>query len=253
MSSQKDIQDELKSLESSLPFSNSQPFSVPDGYFEGFAAVVLAKVKGSEMSPDAEMRELSPLLAGIPKITPYSVPLSYFEENLAGAVNKDGVDVEEGWSRTTPYAVPDGYFEAFPSVLLNKILLPKAKVVPLFARNWMRVASAAIVGGALFFGGYQLFSKNPEPSEPVAQQPDTTKNLVASNNQPVLKEIKQASTKELEEFIETVQVTAALTPKQNKLSDKNEVEELLKDVPTSEMEVFLSAIPTADDDLLITD
>ncbi len=81
MNSQKNIQDELRSLESNLPFNNNTTYSVPEGYFEGLAASVLAKVKGSDASVQAELGELSPLLAGIPKVTPYSVPFFYFEEN----------------------------------------------------------------------------------------------------------------------------------------------------------------------------
>jgi len=81
MSSRNAIQDELKSLGSSLPVTDNPFFSVPQGYFEELADSILAKVKASEiLTPQAELNELSPLLAGIPKVTPYSVPSFYFEE-----------------------------------------------------------------------------------------------------------------------------------------------------------------------------
>jgi hypothetical protein len=83
---------------------------------------------------------------------------------------------------------------------------------------------------------------------------DTAQNLVANNKRPGTKEIKQVSTKELEAFIETIETDAPKeSAKQPKNAGKVNVEELLKDVSTSEMERFLSAIPTADDEFLITD
>jgi|GEM_PF-859708 len=259
MSSQKHIQDELRSLGSDLPTSNNHPFSVPEGYFDGLAANILAKVKGNENSAQAELAELSPLLAGIPKQTPYSVPTSYFEENLVGGITvlkEEESLVLKTIGKLLPYQVPTGYFDALPEQLLTKVAMPKAKVVPLFSRTWMRVATAAVIGGALFFGGYQLLSSNNSEvaAPPTAKVPDTTNQQIAANNPlPIEKEIKQVSTKDLEEFIATVEVNA---PKAKNKSAKDpgskDVKELLKDVSVKEMESFLSSLPT-DDDLLITD
>ncbi|RYF86835.1 MAG: hypothetical protein EON98_02470 [Chitinophagaceae bacterium] len=141
--------------------------------------------------------------------------------------------------------------------ILQKVTRPKAKVVPLFARTWMRVASAAVVTGALFFGGYQLLGHKQEDPAIAVQQPvtDSSQNqLVAHNAKPFEKAIKQASTKELEDFIDAVQVNPGKAAKTaTKDQDKTEVENLLKDVSVSEMESFLSALPTADDDLFVTD
>ena len=260
MSSQKNIQDELRGLESSLPVNSNQPFSVPNGYFEGLAAAILAKVKSSESDVQAELDELSPLLAGIPKQMPYSVPLSYFEENAAGleALRKETEDsfVLTAIGKAMPFTLPQGYFESLPDQIISKVATPKVKVVPLFARSWMRVASAAAVIGALFFGGYQLLSNKSDRIAPLVNRRsvDTAQNLVANNKRPGTKEIKQVSTKELEAFIETIETDAAKeSAKQPKNAGKVNVEELLKDVSTSEMERFLSAIPTADDEFLITD
>jgi hypothetical protein len=253
MSNQKNIQNELKALESGLPFNNNQPFSVPEGYFEGLAAEVLAKVKGSEVSAEAELGELSPLLAGIPKITPYSVPFSYFQENVEngpGLVQAKESAVLAYIGKELLYSVPFGYFDALPDQILSKVAIPKTRVIPLFARTWMRVASAAVVAGALFFAGLQLFNKS-EIADPIAQPIDATQKQLAQNTQPIIKDIHQASTEELEEFIKTVQITAAKAPEEK--NAKQEVEALLKDVTTTEMESFLSAIPASDDDLLVTD
>jgi hypothetical protein len=121
MSSQKHIPDELKSLESSLPFNNNQPFSVPEGYFESLPSAILAKVKSSQASEEAEPVEFSPMLAGIPKLMPYSVPFSYFEENLdaAAAIVREGDSaILSGIGKEMLYSVPPGYFEALPGRLV---------------------------------------------------------------------------------------------------------------------------------------
>src|SRR5215204_3810161 len=114
MSSQKNIQDELRSLGSSIPLNNNQPFSVPEGYFEGLAAAVLAKVKNNENSVQAELDEISPMLAGIPKRTPYSVPSSYFENNIGGIdafIKESDSSLLAGIGKQHPYTVPENYFE----------------------------------------------------------------------------------------------------------------------------------------------
>jgi hypothetical protein len=258
MSSQKNIQDELRSLGSGLPVHDNQPFSVPDGYFEGLAATILAKVKSSESAVQAELNDLSPMLAGISKQMPYAVPAFYFEKNveeLTAITGETDSSILAPIGKTTPYTVPEGYFSALPEVVLSKVTKTQAKVVPLFARTWMRVASAAVIAGALFFGGYQLLTNSTENNAAVtASQPAAKEqNLVANNTKPIEKEMNQVSTKELEEFIETVRVKPAkAADKENKTADK-EVEKLLEDVSTSEMESFLSALPTADDEFLITD
>jgi hypothetical protein len=51
-----------------------------------------------------------------------------------------------------------------------------------------------------------------------------------------------------------VQVNSTKEKKKEKsTADNNEVKDLLKDVSTNEMERFLSALPAADDELLIID
>ena len=258
MSNPKNIQDELRSLESGLPVNNIQPFSVPDGYFEGLAAAILAKVKEMEVSANAELNELSPLLAGISKKTPYAVPSFYFDntlEDLSGLTKESDSPIIDAIGRNMPYRISEGYFENLPAEILAKVAKPKAKVVPLFAKTWMRVASAAVIAGALFFGGYQLLrADNKVPSTAATQTKSNDEKLLANNTQPIEKEIKQVSTKELEDFIATVQTNPETTTEKTKnTSDKTDVEELLKDVSTTEMESFLSAIPMPEDEFPITD
>jgi hypothetical protein len=213
----------------------------------------LAKVKSSELSVQTELGELSPLLAGIPKITPYSVPPLYFEQN----VNNLPVFTEEAESpllttigKNLPYEVPQGYFEHLPQQVLAQVSPTKTKVVPLFGRTWMRVASAAVIGGALFIAGYQYFGNR---TEMVAKNPDSTQTTVARQSPVVEQEINKLSTKDLEEFIREVQVPLNKDVKEPVIaSKKNEIKELLRDISDTEIESFLSDM-SAGDELFVTD
>src|SRR6059058_67269 len=86
MKNRSTIKDELNELNSGLnPDSNGTPFSVPEGYFDGLATAVLAKIRGGQaVSSAEEMVELSPLLAGISRKLPYSVPNGFFQSNVEG-------------------------------------------------------------------------------------------------------------------------------------------------------------------------
>ena len=63
------IQEELKELNSQLPLEKGpELYSVPKGYFEGFAASMLEKVKTDKaVTASDELEALAPLLAGISK------------------------------------------------------------------------------------------------------------------------------------------------------------------------------------------
>lgn len=257
MNSQKNIQDELKDLDSILPAHNGQPvFSVPEGYFDSLAASILAKVKNGEASAVQELAALSPMLAGISRETPYSVPLFYFEQNLdglQGIMNTTPSPLLESIGKEMPFTVPQGYFTNLSAKVISKVAPPTAKIIPLFARSWMRAAVAAVVGGIIFISGYQYF--NSKNADPIAQtRVDTARqNQFARNEPAMVQEIKKASTKELDEFIENVQIASVKKVKGNfPSSDDEKVKALLQDVTDTEMDAFLNAIPTADDELSVT-
>ena len=258
MSDQNNIQDELNGMNSNLPANNSPfPFSVPEGYFEGLAASVLAKAKAQTLSAADELRELSPLLAGISKTIPYYLPEGYLTESmqsLSSLVQEEKESpVLAAVGKSLPYTVPNGYFENLAQEVTRRIVKPKAKVIPLFARTWMRAAVAAVIGGIIFTGGYQYFNSGKETQ--TGRQPvDTSKNWVAKNDPAVVQDIKNLSTKELDEFIKTVPVSpfkkqkVAVQP-----AEKSEVKDLLKDVSEKEIDTFLEQLPTAGEDLASID
>lgn len=233
MKSSYTIQDELRELNSTLPFEKTQPYSVPDGYFDNLATAVLTKIKTQEASE--ELSELSPLLASIPRRTPFTVPDNYFQQNtrkLSGIVAEDTVpDILATTDKKMPYQVPEGYFDTLPQQILAKVNRPKAKVISLTRSRFMRYAAAAIITGAIALGSITYFNK---------------KNTVDLTRQPhewIAKKLKNVSNQDLEEFIETTEpLTSQHTLAKNGTSGK-EVRKLLQDIPTSELDAFLKSVP----------
>jgi hypothetical protein len=89
------------------------PYSVPEGYFEGLAEQVLARIRQEEAKE--ELGTLSPLLQQLSKKQPYSTPVGYFD---------------------------------FP---VNLPASEQAPVRSLFSRTWIRYAVAASVIAAGIF------------------------------------------------------------------------------------------------------
>lgn len=248
------IQDELNNLNSGLPVNKTrEPFTVPEGYFDGLAASILAKAKAQALSAADELAALSPLLASLPKALPYRLPPGYFDENLSvlsSLVLETESPVLAAIGNQVPYTVPQGYFETLPQQVLNR-LAPQAKLVSLFGNTWMRAAVAAVMGGIIFLSGYRYF--NHAEGLTASQLPvDTSKNWMASNKQPVVQDLKNASTQELEEFINNVPVASAKPQKAvEKPTEKKVVKDLLKDVSEKEMDAFLEQLPSGEDDLAL--
>lgn len=258
---QDNIKNELRDLNSELPANSSQPlFSVPEGYFDGLAARILEKVKKEENGVTDELSALSPFLAGLSKENVYHLPEGYFDENMAALsflVKEDASNLLNAIGKELPYTVPKNYFDQLPDQLMANLTRPKAKVVPFFSRTWMKVAAAAVIGGIICVGGYQLLNNDAsnQPSTANAYKPaDTANDLVAKNKASVANDIKNVSTKELDEFIGTVPYNPAKLQKKNQTSvTGNDVEVFLKDISENEMDAFLDQLPTADADLFVID
>ena len=241
MNSRNTIQDELNELNSGLNTnSNNTPYSVPEGYFEGLAASVLAKIKGEmPVSASEEIAQLSPLLAGISRKSPYSVPDDYFQSNI-DSLNTFTSESEESLvlsfiDKEMPHRVPTGYFANLPEQILEKVSGRDSKVIPLMKRKWMRLAVAAMVTGIIAISGIVYFNNRGGNTAPAG---DPT---VA---------VKKASTQELNDFLKTTTLvdvndmskTTATTP-------KTERKNLFNDVSDKELQAFLNQVPTDDDDL----
>ena len=244
MNSRPTIQQELKELSSLLPHDIEQPvFTVPEGYFENFAASVWQKLRSQQpQTPHDELTELSSVLAAIPKKNPYTVPENYFSgftRAVPSLVKEDELpQALQSLDRQMPYAVPAGYFNSLADTVLAKVTRPQAKVVRFQPARIMRIAAAAMVAGVIAISGIVYFSNGSSTADPNPQSEEW-----------VAKKLKDVSNQALEEFILTVDAGAenssSLAQNGNRQAD---VRTMLKDVPNDELEAFLEQVPTAYDD-----
>jgi len=243
MESWDNIPDELRDFNSGLPSaSGPNPYSVPEGYFEGLAGSVMAKIKAqTALSAAEEIASLSPFLAGISRSMPYAVPDHYFQTTIEELPFLTGEDPQSAIlslvERVTPYQVPLGYFANLPEQILEKVARQKAKVVPITRRKWMRMAAAAMVGGIIAVSGFFYLNQKTnrfDAGKPIAQQ------------------LKNVSTKELDDFIKTADITPASTETATVAASKaSDVRRMLKDVSDKELDAFINQVPTDDEDLLV--
>lgn len=238
------IQEELKQLNSRLPAEVKEPvFNVPEGYFENFAASLLARIKGEGATTAAdELQMLSPLLAAIPKQNPYSVPADYFQRtatDLPLLTKEETVPsfLSEAGKRL-PYAVPSGYFENLPDQILAKAARPKAKVISINYTRWMRTAVAAVIIGIVAVSGVLYFSNRNNGIDPT-KYPEAW----------VAKKLQNVSNRALDEFIRTADVSGSGLV-QNKPANQ-EVRQLLHDVSNQELDAFLHTVHVEDEELLV--
>jgi hypothetical protein len=236
MNNRNDIQDELNGLNSNLG-DKAQPFSVPEGYFEEFASSVMAKIRNQQperiLSSAEEIQDISPLLAGISRKMPYSVPNDFFEGSLSGLSILVKEDQESPIlakaGKAMPYEVPVGYFAGFAGRVLN-VVAPKSTVIPIMRRKWMRLAVAAMVAGVISISGYLYLGHKGHSAQ----------DRVAA-------ELKGLPTQALDSFITNVDIsTASRDMAHSHPVTHAEVKKLLQDVPESEMNAFLSEVPGDD-------
>jgi hypothetical protein len=243
MNTRKHIQEELDSLKSNLPYFIEKPvFTVPEGYFEGFAASVFAKInEGVAVSAIDEVKELSPFLSSIKKEMPYHVPQNYFStlhNQVPLLIRDDEVSTLLTNNKIMPYVVPPGYFAGLPNSVLSKITGPTAKVISIKRNNWMKIAVAAMVAGIIAISGVFYLNDRSSIIDP-AKQP----------GQWVAKNLEGVSNHALDEFIKTTDFSAS----ENfaKTSNNTEVRSLLKEVSDNELEAFLAAMPNDYEELFL--
>lgn len=243
MNRRENILNELKELNSSLPFeSGPNPYKVPEGYFEGLADAVLAKIKGENaVSASEEITQLSPLLAGLSRKMPYGVPAGFFETTDLSSVTQEErlPEILARLNKTMPFEVPAGYFETLPEIMLGRVAKPQAKVVSM-SKRWMRYAAAAVITGIIAVSGFLYF--NSKPTTVSVDSPEW-----------VAKQLKDVETKELEQFIEQTDETIAQNKPKQKTNNNNPVdaESLLKDVSNEELRSFLEEVPAEDEELIL--
>lgn len=115
--------------------------------------------------PDAadELASLSPLLAGLSRKSPFSVPGGYFDRvpeeinaGLSGIQQANEIlddalpSLLESVRHLNPYRVPEGFFEQFPQSLQKKLHQPSGgAVIRSIGSSWVKYAAAAVVTGVI--------------------------------------------------------------------------------------------------------
>ncbi|TCZ73109.1 hypothetical protein [Flaviaesturariibacter aridisoli] len=206
------------------------PYAVPEGYFAAFAATVLARIHREEAA--AELQELAPLLAGLPKSMPFAVPEGYFAAPAVPSL-LDSLD------RKMPFSTPAGYFEGLPGLLLTR--LRQGEAVPATSQparvvgmrpRWVRMAAAAVLAGAIAVGGWLYESRTP-----------------AANPEAVVQAgLRTVPDGALDEFLQTADPASATDVAQSS-SPHSDVRQMLHDVSVSELDAFLEGVPGEDDPL----
>jgi hypothetical protein len=242
-----DIIQELSELESSfynVPARNL--YTVPQGYFEAFAGLVMNRIKASNSAdPQEELNHLSPFLNSISRHIPYSVPVNYFQElpeSLLEGVrsHEDYQTAEEELSSLSPllssignknpYAVPEGYFENFgKDVNLKSDNKPATKVISIVNRKWFRFAAAAVVIGFIALTGVSLFF-------------NTTPARVSNTHEWVEKNMNKVSTDEMNKFI------LVGDEESNASAKATDIKDLMKDVSDKDIQDFLNKTNAGNDE-----
>lgn len=248
MTNKENILQELNELKSTLANVTPQNvYTIPVGYFDGLALQVLNRIKAMEAKNAAEeLGYLSTSLSNISRQMPYVIPSGYFEgfaekamqlvresndylqKESFGQTAKEELEVLSpllsGLNKIMPYSVPQGYFES----LGEKRNKPETKIISITSRKWFRYAVAAVVTGLIVMSGFMLFNKKAN----MAGLP------LAKYEKKLNKEIKKMSDKELNDFL---QYTNAGLSGEEKVSNNptDDVKDLLKDVPESELKEFL--------------
>lgn len=243
MTEQNTIQEELRSLDSNLPFPAPIPeYRVPAGYFENFAANVMSRIKEMDtLDAREELSLLSPLLNSISREMPYTRPAGYFDE-IDIPVNSNSAEEElspllVAINRQSPYKVPTGYFEELPAIILRKAKAqqPAAKVISM-SRKIYRYAAASVITGIIAVTSIIMVNNSSSNTGAV------TKKWVSENAQ------------EVDSLLELAKVDPGVQIKPAAITD---VARLVKDIPEKDIQDFLNDTQigegelNAEDDLLL--
>ena len=185
--------------------SRSNPFTVPDQYFEGLDAQILNAVYLDELKEKAGIFNAE-------------VPAGYFKNLSADIFSRISVDSIQSKASETGFDVPQGYFEQLESKITQRIaeeVKPK-KVTPIFKlwhSNMLKYATAACIVLISAFGIY-VNQDDATPAAPVAA------SKVASQSEQILFDIDE------EAIIDHIQSNNA-TQATNTSASKAELEEYI--------------------------
>lgn len=233
------ILEELKGISPVLgDLTPVMPYEVPAGYFESFAAQLMAKLKEKEPDVKQELENLSPLLSKISKQIPYDLPEHYFndlsDQALAGARAIEFVNEElenlsplmNSLKLKNVYEVPVGYFDALPEKILNEARKQQPAKMVAFrpVRRIMRYAVAAVLIGVMAISAWLM------------QRPPVESTVVKAK---VEAGIQKASDEEILNFIQNDEAPLgeSLINSDGDM-DESDIKAMLADVSDSELEQF---------------
>jgi len=251
MKQKENIQEELKELNSSLVTTSTQAiYTVPATYFESLAATVMARVKAIDAASSAEELQLvSSFLYNVSKELPYQVPSGYFEQlnekvkqsmSAADQFQTPSAELEAlspllgSVSKQMPFSVPSNYFENLASTSSASNSKPAAKVIKLTSHKWFKIAAAALVTGIIATASFVYLKQ---------EKIDVNTDAHAW----VKKNIKKVSTDKLNEFIELADEEKLVDNALVTVDKKNQIKELVQDIPAVDIQNFLNDIEIADD------
>jgi hypothetical protein len=226
-------------------FVKNMPYSIPSNYLEEFAENILIRIQTENASSaEEELDILSPLLKGIDKKNPFSVPQGFFTE-LADTMNSGVQAIEfvnnelenfspliSGLKEKNVYETPDSYFENFSDSVFEKIKqqVQPAKVISINKkRNWFKYAAAAAVIGIIAAGSLLVID-----------------NRNSQNRQNAAVSLASVSDQEMMNYLEdqsTPQVSADSSATNNSVAsaDLNDTDanDLLSDVSDDELQQYV--------------
>jgi hypothetical protein len=257
----------LQARSSAFQVPDASAFQVPDGYFDGFAAQVLARIRSGNVSED----ELPPIFRQIGRVTPYQVPEGYWGELsplLAVLRDKPAYALPEGYfdelspvltvahNRST-YRVHQGYFAELPGQILEKVAEPvttavtaavttavtAARVIPMeraetgkvLKGNWWKYSSVASIAACLLL----IFS-----------WPQGDHQVTSHATADILPALQKVSDQEMQAYLDD-QRTLLADPINNSTAtlDVNEgdVKSFLGDVSDNDLKQYMEEHGKADD------
>lgn len=198
--------------------NRSNLFVAPQGYFEGLAVDIIARIKREE------------LLAGA-KSNTLTAPENYFEtlsDKILSKISNNKNELADELENIAPllnsiskknvYTVPENYFENF-SITKNK--KQPAKIISFgFTRKWISYAAAAIIGGVLITGGFLYQNKQ------------------SSFN--VTKELNSVSDSELNAYIENDSLAFNADNNSLKEQDLPDIKQSISTVSDEELQQYLN-------------
>ena len=178
MASRLTILDELNQISPLVAgIGAANPYTVPEGYFEAFSELLMARIKVERLNAKEELEMLSPLLSSISRKVPYEMPANYFSElsdhALGGAKAIDFVNEElenlsplmNSLKGKSVYEAPEGYFDTLADQILAEAKKQKPAKVVAFrpVKKIMRYAVAAVVIGVM---AISVWLSQREPGKP---------------------------------------------------------------------------------------